>query len=55
MERFVAWYYRNRVEIIWFLIGYLTMAGLNEFNRANYTGALIDWGLAYLNYFLHRR
>lgn len=50
IDSFIAWFRRNQYEIAWFLIGWLTLAGLHEIQRGDGVGALIDFALAYLNY-----
>jgi len=55
MENIRQWYLRNHTEITWFLIGFLTLAGFHDLSIGDYTGALIDFGLAYVNYFLSKR
>lgn len=55
LDNFRLWYLRNHTEITWFLIGFLVMAGFNDLGNDNYTGALISFALAYINYLLSRR
>lgn len=55
MNNFTEWFNKHRTEIFWFIIGWLTMAGLNEIKRGDGIGALIDFSLAYLNYRLVTR
>ena len=43
------------VEITWFIIGWLTLAGFHELQRGDYIGALIDFALAFLNFKLNQR
>lgn len=50
MNKFRQWYLNNQKEITWFLIGFLVMAGLQDLSSGNYVGALISFGLAYINY-----
>lgn len=54
MENFRMWYIRNQDAISWFLVGFLTMGGLTELGKENYLTALIDFGLAYTNYYFTR-
>jgi hypothetical protein len=54
MNKFKVWFYTYRVEITWFMIGWLTLAGFHEIQRGDLIGALIDFGLAYLNYKLNQ-
>jgi predicted negative regulator of RcsB-dependent stress response len=55
MENIRQWYLHNYTEITWFLIGFLTLAGFHDLSVGNYTGALVDFGLAYVNYFFSKR
>ena len=50
MNKFKQWYMRNAKEITWFLIGFLVMGGLVDLGDGNYTGAIISFGVALLNY-----
>jgi len=50
MEQFRNWYVRNQDAITWFIIGFLTMQGLNELARGNYVWAGISFVIAYANY-----
>jgi hypothetical protein len=53
MNRFKQWYLINQKEITWFLIGFLTLDGLQALGRGDYVGAAISFGLAYINYKLN--
>ena len=53
LERFRQWYLTNQREITWFLIGFLVFAGLQDLSVGNYVGALVSFGLAYINYKLN--
>ena len=46
-------YLKNQKEITWFLIGFLTLSGLQDLGQGNYIGAAISFGLAYINYKLN--
>jgi hypothetical protein len=50
MNSIRQWYLKNHTEITWFLIGFLIMSGLQDLSVGNYIGALISFGLAYINY-----
>lgn len=50
MEKFRLWYVTNQDAITWFLIGFLVYGGIDQLARGNYISALIDFGLAGLNY-----
>jgi hypothetical protein len=54
MNKFRQWYTNNAKEITWFIIGFLVMAGLQDLSVGNYIGALISFGLAYINYALNK-
>ena len=54
MNSFRQWYLRNAKEITWFLIGFLVMAGLQDLSVGNYVGALLSFGLAWVNYALNK-
>jgi hypothetical protein len=54
MNKFKQWYVTNQDAITWFLIGWLTMQGLNELARGDYVWAGISFVIAYLNYMLNR-
>jgi hypothetical protein len=53
MNKFRQWYLTNQIEITWFLRGFLVMAGLQDLSVGNYVGALVSFGLAYINYKLN--
>ena len=55
MNKFRAWYLKYYTEITWFLIGFLIMSGLHDLNIRDYTGAVISFGLAWVNYIFSRR
>lgn len=50
LDNIRSWYLRNQIQITWFLIGWLCLGGLSDFFRENYTGALVLWAIALLNY-----
>jgi hypothetical protein len=54
MNKFKTWYVTNQDAITWFLIGWLTMQGLNELAKGDYVWAGISFVIAYLNYMLNR-
>jgi lysozyme family protein len=54
MNKFRQWYLTNQTEITWFLIGFLVYAGLQDLNIGNYVGALVSFGLAWINYALNK-
>lgn len=55
LNNFRQWYLRNYTEITWFLIGFLVMAGLTDIGQGNYVGAVISFGIAYINYVFSKR
>ena len=55
IERIRQWYLSNYTEITWFLIGLLTLAGLQDVARGDYVSGIISLGLAWLNYILSKR
>ena len=55
LNKFRQWYLRNYTEITWFLIGFLIMAGLQSLSVHDYSSALINFGLAWVNYIFSRR
>ena len=50
LDKFRAWYLRNQVQITWFLIGWLCLGGFYDFGHGDYVGALVLWGIAFINY-----
>lgn len=55
LDRIRSWYLRNYTEITWFLIGFLTLAGLQDLGHGDYLGAVISFGLVAINYAFVRR
>lgn len=55
MNRFIQWYHTNYNQITWFLIGFLVMSGIVDFGEEDYTGAVISFGIAYINYLFVKR
>jgi hypothetical protein len=53
MNNFRQWYLKYQQEITWFLIGFLVFAGLQDLSVGNYIGAVLSFGLAYINYKLN--
>jgi hypothetical protein len=54
MNQFRQWYLANQKEITWFLIGILTLSGLQDLGNGNYVGALVSFGLVWVNYTLNK-
>ena len=55
MNKFREWYVGNQDAITWFLIGFLTMQGLNELAKGDYVWAGISFVIAYANYAIRRQ
>lgn len=55
MSKLRAWYLRNYEAITWFLIGFLAMGGLVDLQHGDYTGAILCWGIALINYLFVRK
>jgi len=55
MNKIRDWYLRNYIEITWFLIGFLVMGGIVDLTEGDYTGSIISFGVAYLNYLFVKR
>jgi hypothetical protein len=53
MNSIQAFFYKNKTEITWFLIGFLTLSGLQDLGTGNYIGAAISFILVYINYKLN--
>lgn len=54
MNKIKIWLITHHQEITWFLIGWLSMAGLEQLTKQEYANALIDFGLVFLNYHMSR-
>lgn len=55
MNQIKQWYLRNYTEITWFLIGFLTFAGLQDLSRGDYVQAAISFVLVALNWSLAKK
>jgi hypothetical protein len=53
-DKIRTWMYINSIQITWFLIGFFTALGLVDLGNSNWIGALINFGLAGLNYGLRK-
>ena len=51
---FIEWCRYHQSEITWWLIGWLSMAVIDDIVRENYIWAIVDAGLIYLNYKLYK-
>jgi hypothetical protein len=50
MSQFRNWYVRNQDAITWFIIGWLSMACLDNLARGSYGWAVFDAVIIYINY-----
>jgi hypothetical protein len=50
MNVFRDWYIRNQDAITWFLIGWLTFAGIEDLSDGKYFWAAFNFAFAYLNF-----
>lgn len=55
MNKIRSWYLRNYEAITWFLIGFLTLAGIQDLGRGNYFDAAVSFGLVALNFAFVKR
>jgi len=55
MNKFREWYLHNSTEITWFIIGMCTLTGLASLAKGDYGSAMINLGIAYLNYMMNKR
>mgnify|MGYP006266476315 CR=1 FL=1 len=55
MDKFLSWYYRNIVQITWFLVGWLSLAALHDFSRGEWLSLLLDVALIWFNLKVHTR
>lgn len=55
MNKFRQWYLENSNEITWFIIGMCTFTGLTALAREDYSSAIINLSIAYINYVLNKR
>ena len=54
-NKFRYWYTSNYSAITWFVIGFLVSAGVYDLAQGNYAGAVIDFGIAFVNYLFVRQ
>jgi hypothetical protein len=54
MNKFKTWYVTHQDAITWFLIGWLSSAGLYELAHSNYIWAAVLFVIAFLNYAVNR-
>jgi hypothetical protein len=55
IDKIKYFFYKYVDEITWFIIGFLTCNGITALARGDWFSALIDFGLAYLNYAINKR
>ena len=55
MNRLIQWYWQHYTKITWFIIGWLTMSGLQDFSHGDYISAAWCLAVAALNYFISKR
>ena len=55
LDKIFVWLRKYNLEITWFLIGSLFLAGSQELREGNIVTGLIDWGLVVVNYLLRPR
>lgn len=55
MEKFRIWYLTYQSEITWWVIGWLTFAGIDSLARGNYISFVFDAALAYFNYYMWKQ
>ena len=49
MTQFRNWYVRNQDSITWFIIGWLTLSGIENLIDGKYIGAAIDAAIIFVN------
>ena len=50
MNKFREWYVRNQDEITWFIIGWMSLAVIDDLVAHNYIWAAINFVILYINY-----
>jgi hypothetical protein len=55
MDKFRTWYRTYHTEITWFLIGWLSLAALEDLSKENWVGFALDLGLIFLNLSFNKR
>jgi hypothetical protein len=55
LDKILAWLRKYNVEITWFLMGFLFLAGIESFKNGDTVAGLIQWGLVVVNYLLRPR
>jgi len=55
LDKIRYWFVRNADQISWFIIGWMSLQGLNDILRGDVIGATMAWVLVGINYILVRR
>jgi hypothetical protein len=55
MNKFRQWYLTYSVEITWFVIGLCSFAGIIALANRDYGSAVLNFGVAFINYLLNKR
>jgi hypothetical protein len=55
MDKFLNWMRNYNPEISWFIIGVLVQSGLTKLATREWEWALVDFGIALLNFLLYRK
>lgn len=55
MSHFTDWYQHNSREITWFVIGWLVAFGISDLTHGQWAWAVINFGLALVNYLVRER
>ena len=55
LDNIRSWFIRNQLQISWFIIGWMTLQGLDALGRGQLIDAGVAWFLAAINYALVRR
>jgi len=54
MSDIFYWFHRNREPIAWFIIGFLICQTFDQIQRGDYSGALLSFAIAALNYYTRK-
>ena len=55
INKFFKWYETHYTQISWFLLGWLTLAALDDFARSQWGNMSLNLGFIALNYFMYSR
>jgi hypothetical protein len=50
MNSIKQWWWENSTEITWFIMGWMTLAGIHALGQGQYITAAFDFFLVWLNY-----